>query len=46
MVGLFAELVTVTSSRIFVETKKFVTIYVHESKYNCITPNEINMQTA
>jgi len=46
MVGLFAELVTVTASRFFVETKKFLTIYVHKSKYNFITPNEINMQTA
>jgi len=46
MVGLFAELVTVTASRFFDETKKFLTIYVQKSKYKFITPNEINMQTA
>ena len=46
MVGLFTELITVTSSRFFVETKKFLTIYVHNPKYNFITLNEINMQTA
>jgi len=46
MVGLLAELVTVTLSRFFVETKKFLTIYVHKLKYSFITPDEINMQTA
>jgi len=46
MVGLFAQLVIVTSSRFFVETKKIFAIYVHKSKYNFITPNEINTETA
>ena len=40
MVGLFADqVVSVTSSRFFVDTKRFLTIYVHKLKYNFITPN-------
>ena len=46
MIALLAELVTVTSSRFFVETQKILIIYVHKPKYNFITPDETNIQTA